>query len=111
MLESQLDSRTVLLLPLSSNNSAVFIYQAGRPATSGEAGHKGAGLKPRHPSERAPGATFYKHTSIFLLCNVFTTSADLPDTVPMFQIANLMQSGTLEVFFRLPTGFPAGHQV
>jgi len=70
MLESQLDSRTVLLLPLSSNNSAVFIYQAGRPATLGEAGHKGAGLKPRHPSERAPGATFYtlpplsfKHTN------------------------------------------------
>ena len=61
MLESQLDSRTVLLLS-SSNNSAVFIYLAGRPATSGEAGHKGAGLKPRHPSERAPGATFYTGT-------------------------------------------------
>jgi len=29
----------------------------------------------------------------------------------MFQVANLMQSGTLEVFFRPPTGFPAGHQV
>ena len=30
----------------------------------------------------------------------------------MFQVANLMQSGTLEVFFRPPpTVFPAGHQV
>jgi len=29
----------------------------------------------------------------------------------MFWAANLMQSGTLEVFFRPPTGFPAGHQV
>ena len=52
-----------------------------------------------------------QHTSIFLLCNVFTTSADLPDIVPMFQVANFMQSGTLEVFFHPPTGFPAGYQV
>ena len=59
MLESQLDSLTVLLPLSSSNNSAVFLYLAGRPTTSGEAGHKGAGLKPRHPNERAPGATFY----------------------------------------------------
>jgi len=29
----------------------------------------------------------------------------------MFQVANLMQSGTLEVFFRPPTSFPARHQV
>jgi len=29
----------------------------------------------------------------------------------MFQVANLMQSETLEVFFRPSTGFPAGHQV
>jgi len=40
-----------------------------------------------------------QHTSIFLLANVSTTSADLPDTVPMFQVANLKQTGTLEVFF------------
>jgi len=52
-----------------------------------------------------------QHTSVFLLCNVSTTSADLPDLVLMFQVANLMQSGTLKVFFRSPTGFPAGHQV
>ena len=43
-----------------------------------------------------------QHTSVFLLCNVSTTSADLPDIVPMFQVANCMQSGTLEVFFRPP---------
>jgi len=43
-----------------------------------------------------------QRTSIFLLCNVSTTSADLPDIVPMFQVANLMQSRTLEVFFRPP---------
>jgi len=52
-----------------------------------------------------------QHTSIFHLCNVSTTSADLPDKVPMFQVVKLMQSGTLEVFFHPPTGFPAGHQV
>jgi len=40
-----------------------------------------------------------QHTSIFLLCNVSTTSADLPNIVPVFEVANLMQSGTLEVFF------------
>ena len=41
MLESQLDSLNVLL-PLSfSNNSAVLVYLAGCPATSGEVGHKG----------------------------------------------------------------------
>ena len=32
--------------------------------------------------------SFTQHTSIFLLCNVSTTSADLPDIVPMFQVAN-----------------------
>jgi len=32
--------------------------------------------------------------------------------VPMFQVANLMQSGTLEVFsVPPPTGFPAWYQV
>ena len=54
------------------------------------------------------------HTLIFLVHNVSATSADLPDIIPMFQVANLIQSGTLKVFFcPLPThtGFPAGHQV
>jgi len=43
-----------------------------------------------------------QHTSIFLLCNVSTTSANLPDIVPKFQVADLMQSRTLEVFFHPP---------
>ena len=52
-----------------------------------------------------------QRTSISLLCNVSTTSADLLDIVPIFQVANLMQYGTLEVFFRPPTDFPAGHHI
>jgi len=55
--------------------------------------------------------SYTQHTSIFLLCNVSSTSADLPDIVPMFQVANLMQSGTLIKYSSVPTSFPAGHQV
>jgi len=58
-----------------------------------------------------PSSFLYTTYINLSLMHVFTTSADLPDILPMFQVANLMQSGTLEVFFRPPTGFPAGHQV
>ena len=45
-------------------------------------------------------------------CNVSTTSPDLPVIVPMFQLANFMQSGTLEVFCSPPpTALSAEHQV
>ena len=49
--------------------------------------------------------SYVQHTSIFRLCSVSTTSAEMPVIIPVFQVASLIQSGTSEVF-SLPHRLP-----